>query len=71
MGKEFPLHRYQCVSMPGRCKFEWCCGPECSCRIINPKGGMQERIDTKAALTIQDKWRKRWQKRAGYKFKED
>lgn len=53
-----PQSMYQCVSRPGNCKFEWCCGPECSCVIHTPTGGDKEKRDIKQAKKLQAAWRK-------------
>lgn len=53
-----PTSRYQCVSRPGACKFEWCCGPECACVLKTPAGTEQEKADEKTARKMQAKWRR-------------
>ena len=61
-----PKWMYQCVSKPGFCKFEWCCGPLCACVIGAPKGGLnekREKRDIKVARARQARWRYRTKKK--------
>jgi len=58
-GSGFPESRYQCVSRPGTCKFEWCCGPLCACVLRTPAGTEEERRDVKRARDRQYRWRKK------------
>ena len=51
-----PSTRYQCVSQPGTCKFEWCCGPLCACNI-HTATTEQGRKDTAEAERRQEQWR--------------
>jgi len=38
-----PTSKYQCVSRPGKCKFEWTCGPCCACHVpSSPKSKANE-----------------------------
>jgi len=54
---ERPITKYQCVSKPGACKFEWCCGPLCACNVAGPpKTGVGKR-DTAEAERRQARWR--------------
>ena len=54
-----PDSKYQCVSRPGACKFEWCCGPECACGFKGKSGTKQERKDIAEAERRQYRWRVR------------
>ena len=53
-----PTSLYQCVSAPGSCKFEWNCGPTCSCVLKKPAGTEQEKADVAEAERRQEVWRK-------------
>jgi hypothetical protein len=52
-----PTEKYQCVSRPGECKFEWCCGPCCACNIPGEPKTEQARRDTAEAERRQHRWR--------------
>lgn len=53
-----PTAPYQCVSRPGRCKFEWNCGPLCACVVSRPPETEEERADVRKAARMQARWRK-------------
>lgn len=60
-----PVSIYQCVSRPGQCKFEWCCGPLCACGL-EKRGGTgteQEKKDIRIARARQARWRWRMKKK--------
>jgi hypothetical protein len=59
MTQEGPTSQYQCVSRPGNCKFEWCCGPLCACSINGKPRTEQEKKDVKAARIRQANMRYR------------
>lgn len=61
---EFPAGLYQCVSRPGNCKFEWCCGPLCACVIHGEPRTEQEKKDVKAARIRQANMRYRMKRAA-------
>lgn len=56
-----PLERYQCVSRPGSCKFEWNCGPLCACHA--PKTGSEQCVKDMAEA---ERRQVRWRKARGY-----
>jgi hypothetical protein len=53
----YPKAKYQCVSRPGSCRFEWCCGPLCACVLKKPAGTEQEKQDVRVARRRQARWR--------------
>jgi len=56
MNEKRPTDKYQCVSRPGECKFEWCCSPLCACVIKIQARTAQEKRDTKVARNRQYRW---------------
>lgn len=62
-GEKDPVARYQCVSRPGSCKFEWCCSRMCACVVRKPAGTEQEKIDERIARRSQAQWRYRTKKK--------
>jgi hypothetical protein len=54
-----PTEKYQCVSRPGECKFEWNCGPLSSCCVKGKPKTKQAKLDTAEAGRRQERWRAR------------
>ena len=54
----FPTEKYQCVSRPGSCKFEWNCGPLCACPVVGPGAKTkQAQLNIAEAESRQSRWR--------------
>ena len=51
-----PTARYQCISRPGECKFEWNCGALCAC-WAKESGTEQEKNDMKESERRLKIWR--------------
>lgn len=53
-----PTEKYQCVSRPGSCKFEWNCGPLCACHVTGAGAKTEQaKLDTAEADSRQARWR--------------
>ena len=51
-----PTERYQCVSRPRECKFEWNCGPLCACHVHGELSPQAKRDEAEAERR-QAEWR--------------